>query len=163
MRRANKNLEDVQYILDHLREEDLIELQTLWGENWREESIKSIMNSNNQVVLGKTKKGDIPVVMGGIWEVKEGVGCAWLLTTPEVKNHRHCLLRELRKDIKKSEKKLWLLYNFIYEKNFEAKKWLKWVGFRFDNPHPEGIDVPEGFEFFYRIREVEGLGGKKCA
>lgn len=151
MFRVNKNLQDVQYILDNLRYEDLSELQALWGENWREETLKNIMETDFEVLLGKTKKGKKPVVMGGIWEVQEGVGCAWLLSTPEVKNHRHCLLRELKREVEKSKKKFSLIYNFIYKKNFEAKRWLKWLGFRFDNPHPKGIEVPFGFEFFYLI------------
>lgn len=163
MFRANKNIEDVSYILDNLRPEDLEELKALWGENWREETIKNVMNTDSHVVIGKTKKDKTPAVMGGIWEVQEGVSVAWLLSTPEVMKHRHCLLRELKKEIKKAEDTSWLMYNFIYEKNFEAKKWLKWLGFRFDNPHPKGIEVPSGFEFFYRIREVNGLGDKKCA
>ena len=163
MLRIKKNIKDVSYILDNLRPEDLEELRALWGENWREETLKNIMNTDFEVLLGRTKKGNVPAVMGGIWEVKEGIGCAWLLSTPEVKKHRHCLLRELRREIEKSKEKFFLIYNFIYEKNFEAKRWLKWLGFRFDNPHPKGIEVPKGFEFFYRIREVNGLGGKKCA
>ena len=32
------------------------------------------------------------------------------------------------------------------------------LGFKFDNPKPNGINVPDGFEFFYRIRETRGLG-----
>ena len=145
-------MKDVRYILDNLRDEDLSELQTLWGKSWREETLNNIMNTDFDVLLGKTKKGKIPVVMGGIWEVRDGIGCAWLLSTPEVKNHRHCLLRELKREVEGAKNKFGLIYNFIYEKNFEAKKWLKWLGFKFDNPHPKGIDVPKGFEFFYLVR-----------
>lgn len=52
----------------------------------------------------------------------------------------------------------WITYNIIYKENFKAKNWLQWLGFKFDNPKPEGIEVPEGFEFFYRLRPVKGLG-----
>lgn len=152
MYRTNKNSEDVKYILDNLREEDLEELLALWGASWREETLRNIMDTDFEVLLGKTKKGKKPVVMGGVWEVSEGIGCAWLLSTPEVKNHRHCLLRELKRDVEKSKKKFKLIYNFIYKRNFEAKKWLRWLGFRFDNPHPKGVNVPEGFEYFYLVK-----------
>ena len=151
MHKVNKNLADVSYILDNLRKEDLEELQALWGENWREETLNNIMNMDFEVLLGKTKKGEVPVVMGGIWEVGRGVGCAWLLSTPEIKNHRHCFLRELRYEIEKSKSKFCLIYNFIYKENFEAKRWLKWLGFRFDNPHPKGVEVPNNCEFFYKV------------
>ena len=42
--------------------------------------------------------------------------------------------------------------------NKEGALFLKKIGFKFDNPHPEGLNIPEEFEFFYRIRETRGLG-----
>ena len=161
MYRANKNIKDVEYILDHLRKEDLTELKAIWSEDWKAKTLENIMGTEFYVMLGKAKNKDIPVVMGGFWKVEadaEGVGCAWLLTTDEVKNHKMCLLRELRKEVAKADEKYWLTYNFIYKENFMAKNWLKWLGYKFDNPNPEGLGVPEGFEFFYRIRPIKGLG-----
>lgn len=161
MYRAKKNDKDVTYILDNLRMEDLLELQALWGDNWREETLKQIMNTNFCVMLGKTKNKDIPVVMGGFWQqenCEEGVGCAWLLSTEDISKHSICLLKELKKEMDKTDEKFWLTYNIIYKENYLAKKWLQWLGYKFDNPKPEGVEMPEGFEFFYRIRPVKGLG-----
>ena len=67
MYRANKTEKDVLYILDNLRIEDLEELKALWGENWKEQTLKNIMETEFSVMLGKTKDKDIPVVMGGVW------------------------------------------------------------------------------------------------
>lgn len=161
MYRADKNLKDIEYILDNVRKEDLIELQTIWGEEWREKTIENIINTDFNILLGKTKNKDIPVVMGGFWQVptdEKGVGCAWMLSTDEIKNHSICLLRELKKELNKADETFWMTYNFIYKENFLAKKWLKWLGYKFDIPKPEGVEVPENFEFFYRIRPVKGLG-----
>lgn len=161
MIRANKTNKDVEYILDNLREEDLLEVKTLWGDNWREEVLKRIMNVDFYVMLGITKDDKTPVCMGGIehsYKDGEGIGCAWFLCTDEIKNHKIQILRELQKEVEKADEKFYLTYNIIYEKNYLAKRWLKWLGYKFDNPKPEGVYVPEGFEFFYRVRPVKGVG-----
>ena len=162
MYRTDKSEKDVAYILDNLRLEDLLELKALWGENWHGEATKQVMDTAFYVVLGKEKDTDTPVVMGGIEQLEkdeEGVGCVWFLSTDKIKDHKICILRELKKEIEKADEKFWLLYNVIYKENFFAKKWLAWLGFRFDNPNPAGVNVPKDFEFFYRIRPVDGLGG----
>lgn len=161
MYRANKTDEDVEYILNNLRYEDEMELKTLFGDNWKEESKNRIMKTKFYVMLGKGKNDKTPVCMGGIEQDGKddnGIGCAWFLTTNEIKKHGIQILKELKKEVEKADEKFWLTYNVIYEKNYLAKKWLKWLGFRFDNPRPKGIEVPEGFEFFYRVRPIKGLG-----
>jgi hypothetical protein len=158
MYRANKTEEDIKYILDNLRHEDEIECKTLFGENWKEDALKNIINT--EVTIGKTKDGDIPVVMGGVHQQEtdiEGVGTIWLLCTEDIKKHIVCLLKELSYDLGKIDEKYWLTYNFIYGSS-SSKKWLKKLGFKFDNPRPQGLNIPEGFEFFYRVRPVKGLG-----
>jgi len=160
MYRKAKNEKDVLYILDHLSENDLEEVKAFHGENWREEVFNDIMKTEFDILLGATKEGDIPVCMGGAWQLEkdeDGVGVAWMLCTDEVKNHKICLLRELKKEFKEYDKKFWLLYNFIYHKNNFARSWLKWIGFEFDKPRPPQLNIPEGFEFFYRIRKKRGL------
>lgn len=161
MYRANKTDKDVDYILKNLRTEDEMELKALFGDNWLEESKNRIMKTKFYVMLGKGKNDKTPICMGGIEQDEkdaEGIGCAWFLCTNEIKKHGLQILKELKKEVEKADEKFWLTYNVIYEKNHLAKKWLKWLGFKFDNPRPNGIDIPEGFEFFYRVRPVKGLG-----
>lgn len=161
MYRANKTNKDVEYILDNLRPEDQLEVQALWGDNWREEVLKRIMSTKFYVMLGKSKDENKPVCMGGIEQAEkdaEGIGCAWLLCTEDISKHSVCILRELKKEIDKADEKFWFTYNVIYKENWLAKKWLSWLGYKFDVPHPEGVEMPEGFEFFYRVRPVKGLG-----
>ena len=151
LKRKEKTLEDVEYILDNLRKEDLEELKALWGEKWREQTIKNIMETDFLVLVGVS---DNPVVMGGIWETGEkgsGVACVWLLSTEEVKFHTVALIKNISREIKKAEKKYSIFYNFIYKSNLSAKKWLRILGFKFDKPHPDGLNIPEGFEFFYKV------------
>ncbi|MBQ8476101.1 DUF2833 domain-containing protein [bacterium] len=158
MQRKQKNARDVKYILKHLRAIDIEEIKAIHGENWFNIVYKSIMETDFEVLIGK--KGNKPVCMGGAWAIDKNtkdVGVVWFLTTPEIQKHKVQILREFKKEIKKYDKKYWLLYNFIHEKNYSAKSWLKWLGFKFENPKPFGIKMPEGFEFFYRVKIIEGL------
>ena len=156
MYRKAKNEKDVLYILDNLRAEDLEECKAVHGDNWKEKTFNQIMKTDFDVLMGINPDGDVPVCMGGAWHIgndAEDVGVVWMLCTDDIVNHKICLLRELKKEFKKYDEKFWFLYNFIYSKNVFAKNWLKWMGFKFDIPKPYGLNIPDGFEFFYRIRK----------
>ena len=160
MYRKSKNRKDVLCILNHLRSEDLEEVKAIHGEKWKSKVYKDIMKTKFDVLMGINETGDIPVCMGGVWHLEKdehGVGVVWMLCTDDIVNHKICLLRELKKEFKKYDEKFWFLYNFIYIKNNFAKNWLKWMGFKFDKPHPEQLKINKNFEFFYRIRQRKGL------
>lgn len=162
MRRTNKNEKDVLYILDNLRDADRMELQEIWGEDWKSQTLENIMKTDFQVLIGKAGKNDVPVVMGGAWAADPndpGAACVWLLSTDEVKNNQIGLLKQLRREIKFYDTKYWITYNKIHKNNEMAKNWLKWLGYCFDIPNPPGIVIPANFEFFYRKRNPKGLGG----
>ncbi|MCD7740185.1 MAG: hypothetical protein LUH11_02430 [Candidatus Gastranaerophilales bacterium] len=154
MYRKQKNEKDVLYILDHLRADDLEEVKAVHGDKWKQQVYDDIMKTDFDVLMGVTKKGDIPVCMGGAWHLEKdepGVGVVWMLCTDEISKHKICLLRELKKEFQKYDKTFWFLYNFIYYKNEFSKNWLQWMGFNFTK------STNEKFEFFYRIREKRGL------
>lgn len=148
MYRKEKNIEDIKFVLDNLRPEDRHEVETLRGENWKEDFIKDLMDEEKygHFVLACTKKDDIPAVIGGSYDNKdyiayamggsfktaEGIGIVWLLTTPEALKHQLTLLRNIRKDIlEKFDDKYWLTLNMIWKENHIAKRWLKRFGYRF--------------------------------
>jgi hypothetical protein len=160
MYRKAKNEKDVRYILEHLRADDLAETKSVYGENYIEENLKEIMETNFDVLMGVTENGERPVAMGGAWHFEkdeEGVGVVWALCTDEIVNHKISFLREIKKEFKKYDQQYWFLYNFIHKNNSFAKNWLKWLGFNFNRPKPLGLNVPEDFEFFFRIRPKKGL------
>ena len=152
MYRAKKNEKDVLYILENLRLEDLHEAQAIYGNDFKQKILDSIMQTDFYVLLGKTKDKDIHVCAGGIWEspTDKNIGICWLMSTDKVKYHIKTLLKELKKEIIKADEKFALTCNFIWKENKQAKRWLKTMGYKFNNPYPLGINVPNGFEFFYR-------------
>lgn len=154
MKRKNKTKKDVLYILNNLRNEDKNELLALWGENWLELSYNNIINTSFQTLIGKNDK--TPVAMGGVWAINNEApnsACVWLLCTREVKKYIKSVLGEIKKEILSADLKYDFLYNIIFTENKAAKRWLKNLGFKFDNPKPKGLIIPKDFEFFYRMRK----------
>lgn len=148
------NEEDVRYVLENLRSEDMKEVLHSHGENYVEKLLNDIMKTND-VNLGVRKKDGLPVCVGGCTDTEEkGVGVVWLLCTPEIVNHQKTLIRHLIANFKKYEKKYWLTFNFIYKENYLAKNWLKKFGYVFVK---EGANIPEDFEMFFRKRKLRGL------
>ena len=158
MYEKQKNEKDVLYILKNLRPEDEAEARVLKGDDYINVLLQEIMSPNVITRLGCKKSDDTPVCIGGYTDAREeGAGVVWLLATNEVENYKTCLLRNIIKTLKEADEKYQVTYNFLFSENKLAKSWLKKTGFRFDNP--QGINAPEGFEFFYRIRPVRGLRG----
>lgn len=155
MLKTDKNINDVIFILDNLRNEDKLELKTLWGEDWKRLALENIKNTNYMVLTGKNKTGkNIPIAVGGFEELykrQEHIACVWLLSARYIKYNKNLFFKTIGKLLYYASFKYKIMYNYIFKSNFEAKKWLKKFGFRFDNPHPEGIIVPEDFEFFYIV------------
>lgn len=161
MYEKEKNEKDILYILEHLKPEDEHEARTQKGEDYKKIILEEMMNDKTRTYLGCSKKDNTPVCIGGYTDTNEqGIGIVWLLSTPEVEKNSMCLLRNIIIALKEIDEKYWFTCNILFSENNFAKKWLKKIGYKFDNPHPAGIDVPEGFEFFYRIRETRGLGCK---
>lgn len=170
MYRAEKNLRDIKYILNRLRKEDKEEVKAVFGKHWKKKSIENLIHTDFQILLGKIKNGNIPVLMGGAWAVDKNnpaVAIVWMLSTPEIEKHQISFLRELKKEMKYYDEKFAITFNHIYKSNTLAKRWLKWVGYRFPNEEKRlthldkaflSVKVPDGFEIFYRERPVKGLG-----
>lgn len=158
MYEKEKNEEDILYILEHLRPEDEHEARTQKGDNFKEIILNEMMDSKTRTYLGCKKSDDTPVVIGGYTDTEEeGVGVVWLLSTPEIEKNKRCMFRYIITAFDEIDRKYWLTWNILFSENKLAKQWLKKLGYKFDLK-PQGIKVPEGFEFFYRIRQTRGLG-----
>ena len=152
------NKKDIKYILNHLRAEDLAEVKSAHGSNWK----KVVLNDffKHKVTIGVDKVTGEAVCMGGVCHLindPDNVGVVLMLSTDKIKNHRFSAIKGLKREIEKYEKSYFMLYNVIYHTNHLAKNWLKKLGFKFDISRPVGYPIPKGFEFFYKIRERKGL------
>ena len=152
---TDKNITDALFILNNLRDEDREEVSLIYGEDWLKKALSSSMSSDFSIMKIITHKGTRPFAMGGVCPLEGNpkIGCVWLLSTPEVQQHQIPLLRTLKRYTEEFDSEFDLTYNYIYKKNHLAKNWLKWLGYRFDNPHPTWAEYSDDFEYFYRLRK----------
>ncbi len=144
-----------RFILNNLRDEDYVELRDSRGENWFNETLKNLFSSDVVVLFVKNRYGRmLPIAMGGFEPYLQNgnnIAVVWLLSTKFINQYKLIFWKELNTYFSQEKSKYSILFNFIYKSNFQAKRWLRLLGFKFDNPKPDGMEVAENFEFFYKV------------
>lgn len=155
MIKTDKNINDINFIIQNLREEDKAEIFALWGKDWYSNLIDSIKNIDVITMFGKDSNSiDIPIAMGGFsekFEKGEKIACVWLLSTNFVKQNKRLFFKTIGKLLYRASFKYKVMYNYIYKSNFEAKKWLEKFGFVFKNSNSNDSELSKDFEFFYKL------------
>ncbi len=145
---------EILYILNNLRNEDEQELKALWGTDWIKKTIKSMEGKEVLILYGFNDEGkSVPISMGGfvpMFAQSNSVACVWMLSTNFIYKNKKLFVKELLEQLKQASLRYEIMYNYIYKSNRKSKKWLKKLGFNFNNPKPEGLNLEEGFEFFYK-------------
>lgn len=138
-------IEDVQYLADHIREEDR---QEIWHISRKTplEAFQSGYDVSEPPFTIEWK--GVPVAMFGV--SGEGtVGVPWMLATDDLKRIKKDLLRECRGYVNDMLKKYPFLTNQVWAENIIHIRWLIWLGFTFEEPEPMGPDN-EMFIRFYK-------------
>lgn len=152
-----QTLKNCSFILNNIRDEDLQEMQCLWGVDWKKKVLKTINLDKVIFAFGQDEfEDDVPIAMGGFVDMSGEnlkIACVWLISTKYVSKNKISFMKELKKQFYKNEVDYDILYNYIYTSNKEAKRWLYKLGFSFDNPKPEHLKVQKDFEFFYKLRK----------
>ena len=64
-------MNEIEFILSNLRDEDREELENLFGENWYQKTLDSLKDEKFLILYGQGNgKGRVPVAMGGFYEAK---------------------------------------------------------------------------------------------
>ena len=90
-------------------------------------------------------KGGVPFCMFGAGEVGKGKAAVWLLGTDvmELPDVRRFLVRHSRQVLQIIRDEYPHLFNRVDARNTRAIRWLRWLGFEFDN----AVTV-NGYEFY---------------
>jgi len=99
-----------------------------------------------------------PVCMFGVSPegVLPGVGVPWLIGTDDLTSHSMAFLRRCRPYLAEMFKEYVVLENYVDARNLTAIQWLKWLGFRLDEPRPAG---PFGLPFHrFEMRRAFFMG-----
>jgi len=129
--------EDVEYIIEHARAEDVAEVEALDGSTIREclEDTPNLLDcSQVWEVNGK------PVAIFGITKQNGplNVGIIWLLATDELHKYTMKFARYCKEVFEKMSRGYAYLFNYIHTENKTSIEWLKWLGFKVSDPIPLG-------------------------
>ena len=139
-------LEDIEYLTNHLRTEDVREIEA-HGSTVREGLWDSLCNSVRAFVVTYEER---PVLIFGISEDNPpGIKrCAvWMVGTPEVKRISRLFLRHSREWVAEIAQGYDLLWNVVDCRNSLHHRWLRWCGFTFLRMLPVGPGSLPFYEF----------------
>jgi hypothetical protein len=81
-------------------------------------------------------------------------GSPWMLGTPLIERHALPFLRRNRWGISTMLAMYNHLENYVDVRNTAAIAWLRWLGFRFDDPAPHGVEGRAFMRFEMRVSNV---------
>jgi len=135
VRRARPD--DVAAILPHLRRADIDEIQAL-----NMEPARAVEQSLRTSERAWTAEFDGAVsILGGVTTVSHlgGVGMPWLVATDAVEANRRTFLEWSQVFVPQVCVGYCVLRNIVDARNTRAVRWLKWAGFKFDEPFRHAV------------------------
>lgn len=87
-----------------------------------------------------------PICIFGVSPWGDDTGRPWMVGTEQIVKHQKIFLRYCKKCVAIMQDNYSLLHNYVDDRNLLAVKWLKWLGFKFDEATPYG---PDGLPFLH--------------
>lgn len=142
--------EDVEYLVDNLREEDRLEVLSSHGST--KEALQIGFDCSDECwTIIVTDTNEI-AGMYGLCELDEMVAEPWLLTSPAIRKVWLPFLRQSREWVIEWNKRYPVLTNACDERYTVALKWLQFVGFTFIKRHDTYGKGDKPFLEFVRIQ-----------
>ena len=144
MKEAKLTKEFLDLFIKNLRFEDKQELNELYKDNSFEEFYEICLNEEFQTYF-LTTNDDKPLALGGAFRIDEKSARIWLLVTNEFKNNKISLFKYVKNKIDFFKNEYEILYNYIFESNFDSLVWLKSLGFKVLD-----LKIPNYKMFYYK-------------
>ena len=130
-------IEDVEYLIENLREADKIEIQTANGRPYFETIIRAMEFGDES--WSAFADDELVAVFGvHINSIVTGSAIPWLLSTKNIYKYKKEFFKYSKPIFKKLIVDVDYMMNYVDDRNVLAKRWLKWLGFKFDDPIPYG-------------------------
>lgn len=141
IRIAPATFEDATYVATHMRDADVRELRDLSAVG-PFEAVLEAMQLPGEKWVGYVD--DVPAALFGcsLVSVLGNVGSPWLLGTDQTERGAVQLVREGRRIVQDWRARHDLLENVVDGRNWKTVKWLKRLGFTFDDPVEVKPGVP---------------------
>lgn len=78
-------------------------------------------------------------------DIQQSIGVPWLISTIHVEKRAKGFLKVCKPEVDEMLTRHDTLINYVDQRNTQAIRWLKWLGFQFGDVVPYG---PKGFPFF---------------
>lgn len=139
--------EAILTVAEGMREADRVEV---WASNHftPEEAIRQSVKLSHVSAAVYNAYGEAIVILGLV-KLSEltGTGVPWLLGTENALNYKRHFITEVPRVIEDMLNDCPTLVNYVHVKNVVSVRWLKRLGFKFENAEPYGVDK----ELFHRF------------
>ena len=145
----NSELEDCHFLAPRMCRQDAYEVLTATGTSPLEALLMSFETSYDCKTIVRDKQ-----VMGmfGCSRMDDISGIPWLLSDGNFTGFRKKFLREGKSWVDGIQNQHQILFNYVHDQNFNAIKWLKFLGFRFCREIPNyGFGKYDTFYEFFRV------------
>lgn len=130
--------EDVEFIIQNIRDEDAAEVAAFDGDSIRDVLMSTPDIEKNAWVW--EREGQVHAIFGvNPIKEKEGVGVIWMLAAKTFDDHFMAFASACSVVVAHMLKGYEYVFNYVYEENKKSIKWLKWLGF--DIRDAEGIGI----------------------
>jgi hypothetical protein len=141
------NEEHVDHVADTMRQADVDEV---WASNnvtprqALEQGVAASKSCTTMLIDG------VACVIFGlvVTDFLSGRGCPWMLASRDIMRHKRMLLKESPPILAEMMRECDYLSNYVHGKNTSSIRWLRWLGFTFDDPSPHGANG-ELFHYFH--------------
>lgn len=130
-------IEDVIDLQNRLRKQDKDEVKALISV-YSKKALEMCFRESDEVY--SAKQDNNVICMFGISKNSEGNGVPWLLGSDLVSDIPITFIRESRKYVREFLNEYGYLENYVDVRNELSIQWLKWLGFKIEEPKPYGVE-----------------------
>lgn len=147
------DVDSICYIAENMRTADQIEVMASHGMT----PIEAVLNSQElSDYCSVATYNDRPCALFGlvVRDLLTGTGCPWLLGTNDIDLCKRDFIKHTRSGVSEMLEICPRLENYVHVENRKSVRWLKTMGFQFDNPLPLGISGELFMRFHLEKKDV---------
>ena len=127
----------IQFVADNMRYADRVEVMASHGYTPIEALNEGVDVSNYCTAI--FIEDELVGILGLVVTCRmTGHGVPWLLGTPGILLHSREFLANSKQVVESLVAKCPNMVNYVHDKNYVSIRWLKWLGFKMEQPQPFG-------------------------
>lgn len=148
--------EDIQFLIDEIREPDKIELEAAAGSPYYQVIRDGYKQNAHHSWTGHANNNVVAVFGIKRLTALSDVGVPWLISTNLVPKYRGVFMRYSKQIFDLVKRDYNYLCNYVDKRNIVAIRWLKWLGFTIQEPEPYGVNGELFCRFELTVSKISG-------